>query len=191
MKTIKFLFMIAIIILVSCNTQGNRRGVESSTNTEGGMGTGARLYDNDQGNDEDFVREAARMSQMELELGRYAQQNAQNPRVKQFGAMLVRDHSKASEELRGIAAKKNINISDAMEDSHRNKISDLQEKSGSEFDEDFMKEMVDDHEKAVDKFKKQAEEGEDSELKAFAAKTLPVLLMHQDSAKNIREALDR
>jgi len=155
-------------------------------NTETGMG--ARSNDKDV--DEDFIREAASGGMLEVELGRYAQQNAQNPRVKQYGAMMVRDHSKANEELRGIASGKNVTISD-IEDSHRRKMTDLQEKSGQDFDEAYMKEMVDDHEKDVDKFKKVAEDGKDPDLKAFAAKTLPVLLMHLDSAKSIRDDINR
>jgi len=122
-------------------------------------------------------------------MGRYAQQNALNPRVKQYGAMMVRDHTKASEELKKLAARKNVSLSDAMEDRNRSKISELEDKTGNDFDEAYIKEMVDDHEKDVDKFRKTAEEGEDSEIKAFAAKQLPILLMHQDSAKSIRDAL--
>ena len=153
-------------------------------------GMGARNSDNDLDVDDEFIREAASGGMLEVELGRYAQQNALNPRVKQYGAMMVRDHSKANEELRGIASGKNVTISD-MDDSHRRKMTDLKEKSGAEFDEAYMKEMVDDHEKDVDKFKKQAEDGKDRDVKAFAAKTLPVLLMHQDSAKSIRDAINR
>lgn len=103
--------------------------------------------------------------------------------------MMVRDHSKANEELKALAQKKNWVLPDALDDDHNNKINDMKKKQGAEFDKDYMKDMVDDHEKDVDKFKRFAENGQDPDLKAFAAKTLPVLLMHQDSAKNIHAAL--
>jgi putative membrane protein len=54
-----------------------------------------------------------------------------------------------------------------------------------------MSDMVDDHEKDVDEFKKQSENGKDPEIRAFAAKTLPVLQVHLDSARSIRDALKR
>ncbi len=196
MKALKFLLLLIIPVMLSCNSQpGNRQSLNETTddtddkyraNTETGMGARS----NDMDVDEDFIIEAASGGMMEVELGRYAQQNSQNSRVKQFGAMMVRDHSKANEELRSIASGKNVTISD-MEDSHRRKMTDLQEKSGEDFDDAYIREMVDDHEKDVDKFKKFAKDGKNPDLKAFAAKTLPVLLMHLDSAKSIRDDINR
>lgn len=148
----------------------------------------AKVEGGEQQSDEDFVKEAASGGLMEVELGRYAQQNATNPRVKNFGAMMVKDHSKANEELRSIATSKNITMPAAMMDKQQNTVNDLQKK-GADFDKEYMKEMVDDHEKDVDKFQKMAENGKDPDLKAFAAKTVSILLMHQDSAKSIRDAL--
>ena len=196
MKALKFLLLLIIPIMLSCNSQpSNRQSVIETTddtddkyraNPETGMG----VRSNDMDVDEDFIREAASGGMMGVELGRYAQQNAQNPRVKQFGAMMVRNHSKANEEIREIASGKNVTLSD-MEDSHRRKMTDLQEKSGGDFDEAYISEMVDKHEKDVDRFKKLAEDGKDSDLKAFAMKTLPVLLVHLDSAKSIRDDINR
>ncbi len=76
-----------------------------------------------------------------------------------------------------------------MDNSHMNMVNDLKKKKGADFDKEYMKEMVDDHEKDVDKFRQQAENGNDPELKAFAGKTLPVLIIHQDSAKKINSVL--
>lgn len=196
MKALKFLLLLIIPVMLSCNSQpSNRQSLNETTDDtddkyRANPATGMGARSNDMEVDEDFIREAASGGMMEVELGRYAQQNAQNPRVKQFGAMMVRNHSKANEELREIASGKNVTISD-LEDSHRRKMTDLQKKSGEDFDEAYIKEMVDDHEKDVDKFKKMAENGKDPDLKAFAAKTLPVLLMHLDSAKSIREDINR
>jgi putative membrane protein len=145
--------------------------------------------DNQQNRDRDFVREAASAGMLEVELGRYAQQNAQNQRVRNFAQMIVRDHSQANDELRAIAQRKNFTIPGTMENNHQNKLDRFRDKKGSEFDKDYMKEMVDEHEDDVDRFKKYAEEGNDPDLKEFARKTLSVLLMHQDSAKNIHDAI--
>jgi putative membrane protein len=103
--------------------------------------------------------------------------------------MMVRDHTKANEELKSIASQKNIQLPASMDDQHMNNVNELKKKQGAELDKDYMRDMVDDHEKDVDKFRKQSENGKDSEIKAFAAKTLPVLQMHLDSAKTIRDAL--
>ena len=49
--------------------------------------------------------------------------------------------------------------------------------------------MVDDHQGDVDKFEKASNNAKDAAVKAFAAKTLPVLRMHLDSAKAVNDGL--
>lgn len=195
--TVKLLLLAIPIVMMACNSQTNRTKDNKSDNyatTNDSVNKTAVAVDDgnnqDPDGDQKFVKEAASGSMMEIELGRYAQQNAQNPRVKNFGAMMVRDHTKASEELQSIASSKNMTLPTTMEDKHREMMSDIQKKSGMDFDKEYMKGMVDDHEKDVDKYKKHAENGVDPDLKSFASKTLPILLMHQDSAKKISAAMD-
>lgn len=178
------LLAIVSVILLSCTGKTNRKADQT-------MDKETMVMTNTTGEDQDgaFVKEAANGGLMEVQLGKYAEQNAQNPRVKNFGAMMVRDHTKANEELKAIAASKNLSLENTMEESEIKKQSDLQNKTGADFDREYMKEMVDDHDKDIEKFKKQAEEGRDPDLKTFAVETLPVLEAHADSAKSILDAL--
>jgi len=199
--TLKLLIMAVPIIMMSCGGQQNRNADNNNDNntTVGADSTNrdAVLANNNNNNDvnadsnrdENFIEDAVSGGLMEVELGRYAQQNAKNPRVRNFGAMMVRDHTKANDELKALLTQKNITVPTTMQDKHHDKMTDIQKKTGTDFDKDYISEMVDDHEKDVDKFKKMAENGTDPELKSFAAKTLPILLMHQDSAKKIKDAL--
>lgn len=195
--------MVIPVVILSCGDQSNKnKGTndnqqqpnKSNTNTgrdtmsKGSMLPSFRINDQDK-EDESFVKEAASGGLMEVELGKLAEQNAENPRVKKFGAMMVKDHSKANDELKSIATSKNINVPANMEDKNMDKVEDLRKKQGAEFDKDYMDLMVDDHEKDIDKFKKQAEDGKDPEIKAFASKTISVLMMHLDSAKAVRESV--
>jgi putative membrane protein len=197
MKTITFkLLLMAIpLIMMSCGGSQNRSGNTTNKDTTMVRDTtnkNAALVNNNNAasnKDDDFIKDAVSGGLMEVELGRYAQQNAKNPRVRNFGAMMVRDHSKANDELKSILTQKNIAVPPTMDDKHHDKMTDIQKKTGADFDKDYIKEMVDDHDKDVDMFKKFAEKGTDPELKSFAGKTLPVLLMHQDSAKKINDAL--
>ncbi len=193
MKTTNFILLVAVpLFLVSCNTKPRKKTSEiDSMNISGMMDTTkSAIVGSEKDKNYEFMSEAANGSLMEVELGKYAQEHAVNKRVRDFGAMMVRDHSKVAEELREIASKKSINLPTALEDEkHLEKVTDLQKKKGAEFDKEYMDEMVSDHEKDTDKFKRYAENGDDPDLKSFAAKTLPVLLTHQDSAKNIRDAL--
>jgi len=132
-----------------------------------------------------FVLKAAAGGMMEVELGNLAQQNALSARVKKFGAMMVKDHSKANEELKALADTKNVLIPSKMPDKIQGHIDEMKKLRGKDFDKHYMSMMTDDHKDDIDLFE-QAAKGSDAELKAFATKTLPVLQMHLDSAKKIK-----
>lgn len=192
MKTKKLhtlLLIMASVIMFACNTQPNRADGDGDGDTLGMDNDNRGVLSGDQNKDNDFILEASSSSMMEIELAQFAEQNAQHPRVRNFASMIVRDHTKAMEDLKALANSKNINLPTVMEDDHRDKMRDIQEKRGLDFDREYMSEMINAHENDIDKFTKHAEEGNDSDLKAFAANTLPVLLMHQDSAKRINDAI--
>jgi len=135
--------------------------------------------------DADFAVEAANGGMMEVALGNYAQQNALSQRVKDFGAMMVRDHTKAGDELKQIAAAKNITLPADLGAEAKKDVDDLMKKKGKDFDKAYMNMMVDDHKKDVKEFEKAAKDCKDIEIKGFAEKTLPVLQVHLDSSKAI------
>lgn len=135
--------------------------------------------------DADFAVEAANGSMMEVEMGKVAQTKATNPRVKNFAEMLVNDHTKAGENLKSIAASKNITLPMTMGEDAQKKMADLNKKNGKDFDKAYMDMMLDDHKADVDKFKDAANDCKDADLKNFAMQTLPTLQMHLDSAKAI------
>lgn len=139
--------------------------------------------------DNEFVMEAASGGLMEVELGRLAQQKASNARVKEFGSMMVTDHSKANDELKSLAQSKGITLPGTMTDKHQKHVKDLGEKSGADFDKAYMNMMVDDHKEDVDKFEDCSKDSKDADLKAFATKTLPVLQKHLADAKSIKDAV--
>lgn len=193
MKTnILQLFLIVLISasVISCNNQGTRNNQgDYGDSLEVNDNNNTGVFGNDENRDREFLEEAAYGGLYEVELAKYVQQNAQNQRVRNFASMMVKDHSKANDELKALAAQKNVTVPTALDEDHLKKVNNMREKRGADLDREYMKEMVDDHEKDVDKYKKQAEQGNDSDIKAFAAKTLPILLMHQDSAKKIRDYL--
>lgn len=136
----------------------------------------------------DFMVKAANGGMMEVQLGEMAQQNAMSQSVKNFGSMIVSDHGKANEELKTLASAKNITLPAAVGGDLKEHIDKLTQLKGSEFDQNYMDMMVDDHQDDVDLFEKAAD-SDDQDVKAFASKTLPVLRMHLDSAKAINERL--
>lgn len=197
MKTIIFKFLLFGAIPLILSGCGNRpksasQIKETSINPETsadstGKNTTTTMF-NDK--DNDFLNEAIKGGSMEVELGKYASEHAVSARVKSFGAMMVKDHSAANEELKTLSSGKNNAVLDTLVEQKDSKmITDLKKEKGAKFDKKYIGSMVEDHEKDTDKFRKYAQNGDNAELKAFAAKTLPILEMHLDSAKKIQDAI--
>jgi putative membrane protein len=128
--------------------------------------------------------DAARGSMAEVELGRLATQKASSPEVKQFGQRMVDDHTKANDELKTLAQSKSITIPTDLDAKHQATRDRLSKLSGAAFDRAYMQEMVADHRKNVNEFRKQSQSGKDAEVKAWAAKTLPTLEEHLKMAQS-------
>ena len=140
--------------------------------------------------DRDFVMKAAGGGMMEVELGNIAQQNAATQRVKDFGAMMVRDHSKANDELKAFASKRNLMLNtDSLMALHKSHIDAMKNKTGAAFDKAYIRMMLDDHKKDVAEFEKASKMCKDQECQGWAGKTLPTLQTHLDSAQAISKAL--
>jgi len=129
--------------------------------------------------DKTFVMNAAMGGMAEVELGRLAAQKATNDSVKQFGQKMVDDHSKANEDLKRVASTQKIDIPVSLDSKHQATIDKLSKLSGAAFDRAYVKEMVRDHAEDVKEFQKESQNGQDTSVRDFAAKTLPTLQEHQ------------
>ena len=140
-------------------------------------------------NADKFMTEAAQGGMMEVELGKLAASKAQNPEVKAFGQRMVVDHGKAGEDLKALAAKKNIKLPTELSGGMKETVDRLSKLSGAEFDKEYVKLMVDDHDEDLEAFQEQADDAEDADVKAFAAKYAPVIKSHYDSIKAINDKM--
>jgi putative membrane protein len=98
---------------------------------------------------------------------------------------MVDDHSKANDELKSIAASKGITLPTSLSAKEQATYDRLTKLSGAEFDRAYMKDMVEDHVKDVAMFEKEAKNGKDADVKAFADKTLPTLREHLQMARDV------
>jgi len=65
--------------------------------------------------DQHFMMKAAQGGMAEVQLGKLATQNASSQAVKDFGQKMVDDHSKANDELKGLAARKNVTLPTSLD----------------------------------------------------------------------------
>jgi putative membrane protein len=183
MKKIMIVFVSGWMLL-ACNSASNNN--QDSVDSAQDVNDSTNVVSN---NTSDFATEAASGGMMEVQLGQMAQQKAQSQRVKDFGGMMVKDHSQANEELKAIAARQNIALPDSMSNDKKKHVDDLSSKTGKDFDKAYMDMMVDDHKEDIDKFKDAAQNVTDTAIRNFAAKTVPVLQKHLDSAQAIHQSM--
>jgi putative membrane protein len=139
--------------------------------------------------DSDFMIEASNGGMMEVEAGKLAQSNGASQAVKDFGARMVADHSKAGEELKAMASAKSVVLPTTLGEEEQKHITDMTAMKGADFDKHYVDMMVNDHDKTVSMFEEAAKDAKDADVRAWASKTLPVLKEHQTAIKAIKDKM--
>ncbi|MGF7078792.1 DUF4142 domain-containing protein [Mucilaginibacter sp. UYCu711] len=140
--------------------------------------------------DAKFAVDAANGGMTEIELSKLALERATNAKVKEFANMMVMDHSKAGDELKGIATTKNITLPAEVNEDSKKAIADLSaKKAGADFDKAYVDKMVSDHKSTVDLFEDASKNVKDPDLKAFADKTLPTIKGHLGHINAIHDGM--
>jgi putative membrane protein len=137
----------------------------------------------------EFVMEAANGGMMEVQLGKTASQKASSPLVKEFGNTMVRDHSDANNKLKEAVKSLQITLPATIDKKEMDMMDKLKNKTGKDFDKEYMDMMVDDHKKDVSKFETAQKNVTDPSLKAWIDKTLPVLKQHLEKAESTQKQL--
>lgn len=133
--------------------------------------------------DVSFVKMASAAGLAEVSLGKLAIEKGQSDAVKTFGQAMIDDHTKAGDDLKGIADGKSIPVVGAPMAADVQAADAIGKKDGAAFDAAFKAKMVADHEKVIKLFTEESTNGKDADLKAFAIKTLPTLKHHLRMAK--------
>jgi len=139
--------------------------------------------------DSQFAVTAADGGMAEVELSKLAETKATNPKVKEFAAMMIKDHTMANTELMALAKTKGITLPTTVGAEHKKVMDELTPKTGTEFDKSFVDAMVTDHKKDVSLFETASKDAKDADLKAFATKTLPTLKMHLQAIQAIQDGM--
>jgi putative membrane protein len=133
--------------------------------------------------DEEFMKSAAHSDQNEIQQSRMALAKGVKGMVKAHADMMIADHTKSTADLKKIAAKKGVTLPTDMDAEHKALAPTLQKLNSEEFSAQYMEQMIADHQKTVNTMKSHAQMTKDPELKAFIAKTLPVVQKHLDNSR--------
>ncbi len=135
--------------------------------------------------DRSFVRKAAEGGMAEVELGKLAAEKGSTDDVKKFGQRMVDDHTKANDQLKQIAASKNVALPNGLNAKDKATKTHLEKLSGKQFDRAYMDDMVKDHIQDVAEFNRESEMAKDPDVKNFASQTLLTLRDHLKNARSV------
>ena len=133
--------------------------------------------------------------QEEIKVGQLAQRQASSEPARQFGNMLVSDHSDHDKEVQAAAAAANVALLDSQEVQRllqREKaaatpdpdpIAELQNLQGADFDKKLGQVMVQGHKDLIAIVEAARANVQDPSVKALLDKTLPVLHHHEEAAQ--------
>lgn len=142
---------------------------------------------------EDFVKKAGEAGAAEVAMGKLGAAKATDTEVKAFAQHMVKDHTKANQELMTAAKSKALKVPTEPGAMHKGMKEKFERQSAdAEFNHDFMQQMVKDHESAVELFRTaSADTTLDPDLRALAKKTLPTLEEHLAEAQKLASKLDK
>ena len=146
----------------------------------------------------EFVSRMGAAGLAEVELGKLASEHAMDADVKAFAQMMVRDHSRADDELSKIASQLNIQMPTQLDPVHRELVDRLSKLKG-EFDREYMAAMVKGHEDVAGLLRSFTSadrpigtsgraRGEQA-LMEWAMKTMPTVERHLERARQIQQKL--
>ncbi len=144
----------------------------------------AKLTDNDNEADADFLVDVAEINQEEINLGKLAQEKGSMTDVKELGKMMETAHTKAYTDLSALAMQKSISLPETKTEDVNEAYKKMSEmKSGKDFDKEYCDMMVDGHKKAIEKFEKASTDSVDPDIKMMATNMLPDLRKHLEMAE--------
>jgi len=137
--------------------------------------------------DQNFILAAAEGGMTEVKLGELAAQKGLRDDVKEFGQMMVKDHTAINGDLKVLAAQKEVTLPDSLDAKHQGMVDKLTALSGSEFDDAYIACMIKDHKTDASEFKAESAETKDADIKSFVDKSLPVVVAHLKHIKSIKK----
>lgn len=136
-----------------------------------------------------FVQLVANSDAFEIQASQLAADHASRQEVKDFAAMMVRDHTATTQELSALAPTLGLAAPTPVLDADTQaKLDRLRGLSDAEFEDAYLDQQVEVHENAVQAFQAYAQSGAPGPLRDWVNTTLPKLQTHLSSVQSIENA---
>ena len=135
--------------------------------------------------DQNFLIQASSCGHAAQKFSEVAAKQASDQAVKDFANKMVKEHTQCNERLAKMAKDKSLAIAVGAEKDTRDTLTRLGNLKGADFDREYLRVMIEGHEKGIRMLEAQTKSGKDENLNKFAEQTLPQIRAH------LKEARDR
>ena len=181
-------------MLLACNdtkeTNESTTDTSTTTNTATDANVSTTSTTNSGVTDEksaEFLKKVTNSGMAEVQAAKLAQQKATIDAVRNFAAMLERDHTAVNQQVKTLADQRNVALPTTISDDNQKMYNDMDKMTGKAFDKDYISMMIKAHGDGISLFEDTRSNASDIDVKNFADKTLPTLKIHLDSAKAIQK----
>ncbi len=127
------------------------------------------------------------VNEMEVKLGRLARKKGATAAVRRYGQLLERDHRYADRKLAELARRERIALAPPAASAGEAKMAaKLASLSGKAFDRQFLADMQQGHERAIELLRQAQGQLADANLREFVAKLIPILDQHRQLSRDLK-----
>jgi putative membrane protein len=133
--------------------------------------------------DGNFMRQAAFINMMELELAQVAETRGTSPFVKEYAKEMIINHDQDRAQLQALAQNKGFELPSNLPQGMQHSINFISSLSGNDFDAAYRQFMLTGHENAAAFFEHEVSAGHDQDVKGYAVIVLPEMVLSGHLAK--------
>jgi putative membrane protein len=141
---------------------------------------------------DDFITAVRQSDDFERTTGRMAQQSGLTQGVRDYGAMMVTDHTKTTEDFKAAIAKSGrpVPAEPPLTRIQQQGVNSLKNQVGMPlFDSSYLAQQVRAHKQALALLQSYAQHGQDATLRAAAAHAVPIVEHHLKTAQDLAHNL--
>lgn len=173
---ILFLVLILTAIVQSCQTADKSDETGDSTVADHTAKDTAKIKDRGILENEIqtamFLETATKTGLLEITLGNLAIDKTSNHELRNFGKLMVRDHTRINDRLKVLAEEKRLKLPASMTSTQLEQVRQMAEMKTAYFEKLYLKMMIENHNR-------------DTAISNFSRKYLPVLEIHREKALKV------
>jgi putative membrane protein len=135
--------------------------------------------------DKMFVSRTLQSDMAQVQFGQLTLQKTKNEQVKQLAQKMIVDHSELGDKIKAFAKQLGVEIPTQLSKKDKATMAKLQELSGSEYDQAYIKEMVKDHKKYLSEIQMEGSTGQDEAVKNASSQISQVIAQHLQMIQQI------